>query len=336
MEIKEYIRELLFTNQGVIIPGLGGFVSEYESAAFDVNENKFLPPSKKITFNSEYSYKDDLLINFISKKEKIDTENSKKLLKDFVTEIKEILNKGDKIEFPEIGILSKSAKGLILFKQNIESNLLSDSFGLKSIKTKPIVNLQVETETIKPFIQKKSFKKQIIIGLSTLIFVCLVALSWFFTNGYTDFNFISSNEKINTVPFENINKITSERNLDSIAKADSVKALINKSIDKNTDKKDALYYEEPKKESSDSTGEHTKSLYSEFHIIAGSFKRMDNAEKFASELKSKGYYPEIIKSNKNLIRISIYSYTNETEALKKLYKLRKNSEIKSFWILKSI
>ena len=63
---------------------------------------------------------------------------------------------------------------------------------------------------------------------------------------------------------------------------------------------------------------------------------MENAEKFSKELASKGYNPEIIHSGKNLIRISIYTYSDETEALKKLYKLRENSEIKSVWILKSI
>ncbi|PLX12181.1 MAG: SPOR domain-containing protein, partial [Marinilabiliales bacterium] len=68
MKIKNYIKELLFTNQGVVIPGLGGFVSDYEPAEFDVNENKFLPPSKKISFNTDYAYQDNLLTEFISKK----------------------------------------------------------------------------------------------------------------------------------------------------------------------------------------------------------------------------------------------------------------------------
>ena len=329
MKIKDYIKELLFTNQGVVIPGLGGFVSEYEPAAFDVNENKFLPPSKKITFKSEYSYQDNLLIEFISKKENIDNENSKKILDDFVKDIKSKLKKGEKVDFPEIGTLTQTAKGEILFAQNTESNLLTNSFGLKSVKTKPIVRQQTTVKTIKPVKQKKSYKKPIIIGSSVIIFLCLVALSWFLTEGYTDFSLISSNEKTEAEPSENIGKITTEKNLDSIAKADSIKALINQSIDENTDKKDALFYQEPEKE-------EAKPKYSEFHIIAGSFKKMENAEKFSLELKSKGFNPEIIKSGDNLIRIAIYTYSDETEALKKLYNLRKSSEIKSVWILKSI
>ena len=328
MKIKNYIRELLFANQGVVVPELGGFVSEYEPAAFDVNENKFLPPSKKITFNSEYSYQDNLLIEFISEKESIDKEKSKKLLDDFVKDIKQKIEKGEKVDFPEIGTLSQTVKGEIIFTQNKESNLLTDAFGLQSVKTKPITNQQTTTKTLNPVKQKKSYKP-IIIGTSAIVFLSLIALSWFLTEGYTDFSLISSNEKTIIEPSKNIIINTTEKNLDSIAETDSIKGLINQSIDENTDKKDALFYTEPEKES-------VKQKYSEFHIIAGSFKKMGNAEEFSAKLKNKGYNPEIIQSDENLIRISIYSFTDETLALKKLYRLREKSEIKSVWILKSI
>ena len=329
MKIKDYIKELLFANQGVIIPGLGGFVSEYEPAAFDVNENKFLPPSKKITFKSEYSYPDNLLIEFISKKENLDKEKSKELLDDFVKDVKHKLQKGEKIDFPEIGILSETTKDKILFTQNKESNLLTNSFGLQSIKTKPITKQQTPITKTPPVKKKKSYKKIIVISSSVIVFLCLIALSWVLTEGYTDFSLISFNEKTILETPEKTIINTPEKNLDSIAKADSIKALIVQSIDDNTDKKDALFYQE-------SEIEQAKPKYSEFHIIAGSFKKMENAEKFSDELKNKGYDPEIIQSGENIFRIAIYTYTDETTALKELYRLRKKSDIKSVWILKSI
>lgn len=330
MKIKDYIKELLFTNQGVVIPGLGGFVSEYEPAAFDVNENSFIPPSKKITFNPKYSYHDNLLTEFISEKENIDKEKSMQNLEDFVKDVKTRLIKGEKIDFPEIGSLSQNIKEEILFEQDTKSNLLSDSFGLTSVKTKPIVNPQNNVaKAVKPIKQKKSYKKLILISSSAIVFLCLVTLSWLLTEGFTDFSLISSNEKPNPEPSNNIIINTPEKNLDSIAQNDSVKALINQSIDENTDKKDALFYTEPEKEA-------PKPKYSEFHIIAGSFKKIENAEVFSSKLRDKGYEPVIIHSGENLIRIAIFSYTDETEALTKLYSLRESSDIKSFWILKSL
>lgn len=334
MEIKVYIKELLFTNQGVIIPRLGGFVSEYEPAVFDVNENKFLPPSKKITFNPKYSYKDDLLIEFISKKENIDKEKSKIFIDDFAKDVKQKLEKGEKVNFPEIGTLSQTRKGEIVFIQDKESNLLTESFGLQSIKTKPIKNQQTTSKTLNP-VKKKYISKPIIFGALAIVFLSLIALSWFLTEAYTDFNLLSSNKKTIIKPSKNIVINTLEKNLDSIANADSIKGVINQSIDANTNKKDALFYTEPKK-TCPTDEKNVKLKYSKFHIIAGSFKKMKNAEEFASKLKNKAYDPVIIQSDKNLIRISIYSFTDETLALKKLYKLREKSDIKSVWILKTL
>jgi len=323
MKIKIYIKELLFNNQGVVIPGLGGFVSEYEPAAFDVSKNKFLPPSKKITFNQEYSYHDTLLIDFVAKKEKIDTEQSKKLIDEFVKDTKHKLRKGEKVEFQEIGTLWQT-RAQIHFEQNKESNLLTDSFGLKSVKAN-----QPAPEVKKPPIkQKKSYKKPIIISSMLLVIAIGIATTWYFSDGFSDCNFMAISQQEDQEKADNKLKQITERKLDSIAKADSLKAIIVHSIDNNTDKKDALFYEEPAEQ-------EIKPTYSQFHIIAGSFKKMANAEKFSNELRNKGYNPQIIKSEENLIRIAIYSYTDETEALKQLYKLRESSEIKSVWILKS-
>jgi hypothetical protein len=330
LKIKNHIKELLIANQGVIIPDLGGFVSEYEPACFDVSESKFLPPSNKIQFKPEYSYQDDLLINFISEKENLSKKESKKLLADFVKDLKAQFQKGEKIDFPEIGTLSQDTKGTIHFIQAKETNLLTNSFGLKSINSKPIVNHPQETKTKALSKQKKSHKKLILISSSVVLFICLLAISWHFTKRFTNFNLISSNS-VNPKSINNSDIIqTTERNLDSIAKADSIKALINESIDENTDKKDALFYSQPEEKVEENT------MYSQFYIIAGSFKKIENAEKYAIGIRDKGFKTEIIESGENLIRISIFKYSNESEALKKLYELRQKADLKSVWILKVI
>jgi cell division protein FtsN len=329
LKIKNHIKELLIANQGVIIPDLGGFVSEYEPACFDVSESKFLPPSNKIQFKPEYSYQDDLLIDFISEKENLSKEESKKLLADFVKDLKSLFQKGEKIDFPEIGTLSQDTKGTIHFIQAKETNLLTNSFGLKSINSKPIVNHPKETKTKALSKQKKSHKKLIILISSVIFLLCLLSISWHFTEEFTRFNFASSNDvNSNSTNTSDISQ-TTVRNLDSIAKADSVKALINESIDENTDKKDALFYSQPEEKEENTT-------YSQFYIIAGSFKKIENAEKYAIGIREKGFKTEIIESGENLIRISIFKYSNESEALKKLYELRQKSELKSVWILKEI
>ncbi|MGC9374902.1 MAG: SPOR domain-containing protein [Bacteroidales bacterium] len=327
MDIKKHIKELLVENQSVVIPGLGGFVAEYESAAFDVSENKFLPPTQKIHFNPAYSFDDKKLVDFIAQKEKINTDKANLHLKEFVAQVKKQLNTGKNVDFPEIGTLHRNPKGNILFIWDKRSNLLAEAFGLKDLTIKPIEQPSRPNALVKK--KSKTGKKILIAFASAAAFLLIIALSWYFTDGYKNFDFITSDK---STPKKNntVKNLKSKIYLDSIARSDSIKAVINQTIDVTTNKKKALFYQEPETKPAEEQQQFTQ-----FHIIAGSFKNMENAEKYCSNLKALGYEPEIIESDKNLLRISIYSYPDEISALKKLYKLRETSEIKSVWILKT-
>ena len=176
---------------------------------------------------------------------------------------------------------------------------------MKRVKTSPFTqqpNIFVNTIVDKP---KKSYKKLLVIGFVGIIFICLVGVSWFITDGFSDFSNISLNKNPRLSSSENIGLINTEKNLDSIAKADSIKAHINTTIDENTDLKDALFYQEPNRELTLYMNVESPVKYSKFQIIAGSFKEIENAQRYSVELKSKGFQPEIIHSGENLYRISM-------------------------------
>ncbi|MCG8412469.1 MAG: SPOR domain-containing protein [Bacteroidales bacterium] len=327
MKIQNYIKELLTKNQGVIIPRLGGFLSEYESAVFDKEKNQFLPPCLKISFNPKYTYQDNSLIDFISKKEQISKSEATKKLNDFSSEIKTTLNSGNKFYFPEIGELYKNTRSEIVFQQQKDSNLLTNSFGLHNVKTNPIINLNhrenITQQTPQP---KKKIKKIIIISLLIILLGAITSFL-FFPQKLIKSKVFHTSKKLN-------NHTASKHRIkiDNIANNDSIKALINQSIDNNTNKKDALFYTPP----SNNSNNFDLTTTSKFHIIVGSFKRIENANKFAQEIELKGYRTKVIQSGKNLFRISIFSFNDETIALKKLYSLRDSSNLKSVWVLKEI
>lgn len=331
MDIKDYIKELLLQNEGLIIPGFGGFVAEYEPALFDVNENKFLPPSKKLIFKPDYTFDDSVFAEFIENKEGVTIEEARKKIESLVTQFKNELKTTKQVIIPQVGKL-KQVKGEILFEQDKSFNLLADSFGLKSLNIKPLSEKTTATPLKeKHGMSKKSAKKYIIIAASLTIFVVFILFSWFLTDGFSNFESFTSlfiSDKV-----ENKQETLTTKSveyLDSIARADSIKANINKTIDVTTAKKEALFYNEQKE-----VTKEVKLAYSKFYIIAGSFKTLKNAEKFSKELLKKGFTPEIIESDPEHFRISIASYTSESEALKELYNFRANQEIKQVWILKT-
>ncbi|MEE4198512.1 MAG: SPOR domain-containing protein [Bacteroidales bacterium] len=328
VDIKKYIKQLIIENKGVVIPGLGGFTTEYEPAAFDVSENKFLPPTNRITFHAQYTFSDEKLIRHMAQQENTDPAEARIRLKEFVKKIKGELSAGKPVVFPEIGTLRKGPRGELRFTQDKHSNLLDEAYGLKDLESVPN-----ETSSHPPVThpQRGGRRKKLWITLlSAAVVLILIAVSWYLTDGYTHFQWITAGEE---TPREQAmpDPQPSKAMLDSIAREDSIKAVINQTIDVTTSKKEALFYQEP-----ETPPREDEPGYREYHIIAGSFRKMENAEKFCDDLKAMGYEPEIIHSGQELIRISIYSYPDEVSALKKLYKLRETSEIKSVWILKSL
>jgi len=51
MRTADYIEELLYRYNCVIVPGFGAFLTQLKSAEINKSTNTFLPPSKVISFN---------------------------------------------------------------------------------------------------------------------------------------------------------------------------------------------------------------------------------------------------------------------------------------------
>ena len=66
MILANYIKDLLYRYDCVIIPNFGGFITNKISAKFNVDSSCFYPPSKQIAFNSHLKGNDGLLANYIS------------------------------------------------------------------------------------------------------------------------------------------------------------------------------------------------------------------------------------------------------------------------------
>ena len=62
IELSRHIEALLLTHDCVIVPGLGGFVTQYVPAYYVEEENLFIPPHRTIAFNAGLSLNDGLLV----------------------------------------------------------------------------------------------------------------------------------------------------------------------------------------------------------------------------------------------------------------------------------
>jgi nucleoid DNA-binding protein len=138
INLDKNISDLLHKHNCVVVPSFGGFVAKQVPSRFLPEEGKLFPPSKQILFNPNLRDDDGLLKHSISSYYSISYEETTIKIDEIVTKWKRDLENGDAIEFCNIGSLKKENSEKYTFNQNLYSNLLIDSYGLKEFSFKPI------------------------------------------------------------------------------------------------------------------------------------------------------------------------------------------------------
>jgi cell division septation protein DedD len=149
VKTNQYICELLFTNDCVIIPGLGGFVSNTRSTFLNPSQHTFTPPSKKVAFNSSLRTNDGLLAHYISQEENITYHEANEIISAYVDDVFRKLALGEQISIDEVGSLSMDLEKHIQFEPEINSNFLLSSFGMTSIHSPAIKREEATMEVVK-------------------------------------------------------------------------------------------------------------------------------------------------------------------------------------------
>jgi hypothetical protein len=145
----QYICELLFTNDCVIIPGLGGFVSNTRSTFLNPSQHSFTPPSKKVAFNSSLRTNDGLLAHYISQEENITYHEANEIISAYVDDVFRKLALGEQIRIDEVGTLSMDLERNLQFDPEQNANFLLSSFGMTSLHSPAIKREETPMEVVK-------------------------------------------------------------------------------------------------------------------------------------------------------------------------------------------
>jgi len=143
--VSKLLVQLLQVHNRVLLPGVGAFIAEYQSAAI-VNDGKtLLPPSKSLIFRANEKWDDGFLEIALAQQDQISQEEAKQQLTQFTQEILSLLKEGNQVEFPDFGTLRKTSEGIYLFEKDADVNLLAASFGLPEIEMTPLQVVPIET-----------------------------------------------------------------------------------------------------------------------------------------------------------------------------------------------
>ena len=304
MRLSVYISDLLFDHDCVTVPGFGSFLGNYKSAEYDYKEEKFHPPSKQISFNSQIKDNDGLLAKHLSKKLDLSYDDAVKKIHHVVLSWAKKI-KSETIVLKNLGEFYLNQEGNITFVPNNQVNHLKDSFGLSPVFVTELSSQKSDTafskEPIptyfKPEKKTANFVKQaavwalLLVGLGSAIYI---------------------NEKNNILE----QQIAYEQAVraESIQKVQ--KAIFNfgtlPSLTVNVKMKEKKYF-----------------------IIAGAFRISKNAENLVLNLQRKGYDASRLALNeKGLNPVAFTSFSKRDEAVTELRIIQKK-ENEDAWIFES-
>ena len=302
MTTANYISDLLYRYECVIVPNFGGFVTNEISAKVNHFTHTFYPPSNQLTFNSHLQNNDGLLVNYVAAAKKISYSEALESIEKEVAEWKLLLNV-EVLELENIGSFKLNKEHKLIFEPTNSLNYLTSSFGLDSYVS-PAIKRVVFKEKVKQ-LETYSTKE---IKRKTPAFIKYAATAAIIF-------------AIGTVGWNEYQKIE-YKNL--VAEAEQQQKKVEKTIQEAT-----FVISNPLPAI---TLNITKETFN-YHIIAGAFRTPENAEKKLQQLLEKGYNAKILGENKwHLTQVAYESFTTEDEAINKMRIIHK-TESEDAWLL---
>ena len=312
--VEHYISELLFLHDCVILPDFGGFVGNPQSAKINKITGVLSPPSKQILFNTNLKTNDGLLITHISIQEGITQEVAKNEVVTFITKISNKLIKSKVLRIDKIGLLSLGREGNIIFLQDSINNYSLDSFGMKATHNKAVVREAIIEEEVADTIiniRKQSYNPKIFLRAAAVI-IPLIALSYFSITQQDNINNVYT-QMASLNPFDN--SVITEPITEPITEV-MPEVQLTPILEVIEEKEEVVTIITLQKTT--------------YYIIAGAFADKKNANKMLEKLKKWNYNTKLVPGG-SLLRVSYSSFTNKTEALIALHKIKQENS--DAWLL---
>ncbi len=305
MQISQYISDLLYRYECVTLPNFGAFLSHPISARINEATNDFYPPQKQLSFNVQLQSNDGLLASYISDVENINFEQATSKIETQVTQLNSRLHKGETVEFKNIGELTTSKEGKLVFTPSDSINYMTGAFGLGAFVS-PSIERQAHQKAVGGAIALSPKRSKSNVFKYAAIAVLALGLSGSIGSNL----YLSQIEHQNTIALEAANAT-----LDT--KIQEATFVINNPL--------PTVMVNLKKQSGD------------FHIVAGAFRIKANSHRKLKQLKTLGYDARLIGTNRYGLHQVVYeSFETREEAQKALFRIKKTHNRAAWLLIKNL
>lgn len=137
ISLSRHIESLMLKHDCVIVPGLGGFVTQYIAARCIPEENLFLPPYRSVGFNPRLTLNDGLLVQSYMQTYDTNYPETVKLIEESVNKLKRTLQEEGEFELSGIGKLTLGIGGNYEFIPCEAGVLSPELYGLDTLHIQP-------------------------------------------------------------------------------------------------------------------------------------------------------------------------------------------------------
>lgn len=132
-ELVKHIEVLLLSNDCVVVPHFGGFVTCNIPARYIAEESLFLPPIRTVGFNADLKNDDGLLVQSFARCYNISSDEARKMLEGHIRSLQQELWESGTCDLASIGTLSLDENNELLFSPCQAGTICPSFYGLDAI-----------------------------------------------------------------------------------------------------------------------------------------------------------------------------------------------------------
>ena len=336
IELDRHIEILLLSNDCVIVPDLGGFMTHHIDARYDADDQMFLPPLRTLGFIPQLTMNDSLLVQSYIEAYDISYPEALRRIESEVEELKQHIAAAGYYELNDIGELSLNEEGKYIFSPCEAGILTPELYGLSSFEMKPIAKAEtieeekqeVQKETAPVLVdmttgEEEDDERALVIKMSWIrntVAVAAAVLAFFLmTTPVSNSNSTQMNMGGLNNPLLTSKPQKPATKPDTTIKISPDTIAVNKAVAEV--KKDSVIAQ-PETEM---TG---------YYIVLASHVSMKNAQAFVDELHKRGFNEAEIFIRNNVTRVICGHFNTQNAAYNRLNTVRDNKGFEEAWVLK--
>lgn len=134
--LSKIVKELILDNDEVALPGIGSFIAEIVPSVFSDKGYTINPPYRRLSFRQKGSGDENMVIDFYARCNNIDNPTASRILREFLEEMRRVLETKKSIVFPGLGKLRATKENYFFFVADEDLDIYPEGFGLEPISLK--------------------------------------------------------------------------------------------------------------------------------------------------------------------------------------------------------